>query len=67
MFTLGYAFKPWTGEKGIADGASIRSYVQEAAREHDIEPKIRFGHKVVRAAWSSAASSGGLARDASTA
>jgi cation diffusion facilitator CzcD-associated flavoprotein CzcO len=53
MFTLGYAFKPWTGERGIADGASILSYVREAAREHGIDRKIRFGHKLVRASWSS--------------
>ena len=24
MFTLGYNFKPWLGEKSIADGASIQ-------------------------------------------
>ena len=45
MFTLGYAFKPWTGEKAIADGASILEYVRETAREHGVEPKIRFGHR----------------------
>jgi monooxygenase len=25
MFTLGYPFRPWTGPKSIADGASIRA------------------------------------------
>ena len=40
--------------RGIADGASIRAYVEDAARAYGIDQKIRFHHKVVRAAWSSA-------------
>jgi monooxygenase len=54
MHTLGYSFKPWTQAKAIADGASIRDYVQETARENGIDRRIRFDHKVVRAGWSSA-------------
>jgi monooxygenase len=54
MFTLGYAFKPWTGRKSIADGASILDYIKETAREHGVEERIRFGHRVVGAEWSSA-------------
>ncbi|MEW6371369.1 MAG: NAD(P)/FAD-dependent oxidoreductase [Pseudomonadota bacterium] len=53
MYTLGYAFKPWLAAKAIADGPSIRDYIRETARQHDIERHIRFGHKVVRAEWSS--------------
>ena len=52
MFTLGYAFRPWTGAKAIADGPSILNYVEETAREAGIDRHIRFGHKVVKAAWS---------------
>jgi monooxygenase len=52
MFTLGYNFKPWLGEKSIADGASIRSYIEETARENGIDKHIRYGHKVVSADWS---------------
>jgi cation diffusion facilitator CzcD-associated flavoprotein CzcO len=52
MFTLGYPFRPWTGEKAIADGASIREYVVSTAREAGIDRKIRFGHRVLGAAWS---------------
>src|SRR5688500_6734334 len=54
MYTLGYSFRPWTEAKAIADGPSILTYVRDTAREHDIEEKIRFGHRVVRAEWSSA-------------
>jgi monooxygenase len=53
MHTLGYAFKPWEHAEAIADGASIRDYICETAREHDVESAIRFHHRVVSAAWSS--------------
>lgn len=53
MYTLGYAFKPWTNPRAIADGPSIRQYIEEAANEYGIMPHIRFGHKVVGASWSS--------------
>ncbi len=52
MHTLGYRFKPWTDEKAIADGDLILDYVRETARENGIERKIRYGHRVVRAEWS---------------
>ena len=55
MYTLGYAFKPWTQAKAIADGPSILSYIRETAREHGVEDHIRFGHKVRSASWSSEA------------
>jgi cation diffusion facilitator CzcD-associated flavoprotein CzcO len=53
MYTLGYAFKPWTEQKAIADGPSIRKYVTETAREYGVDKHIRFKHRVVRCAWSS--------------
>jgi cyclohexanone monooxygenase len=53
MYTLGYAFQPWPGAKAIADGPSIRAYIGEVARAHGIDRHIRFGHKVLAAAWSS--------------
>jgi monooxygenase len=53
MYTLGYRFRPWREAKSIADGASILEYVRETASESGIDRKIRFGHKVVRADWSS--------------
>src|SRR5690349_5325854 len=54
MYTLGFPFRPWTGEKAIADGAEIRNYVEQTAREFGIDRRIRYGCKAVRAAWSSA-------------
>ncbi|MDE2457563.1 MAG: alpha/beta hydrolase fold domain-containing protein, partial [Burkholderiales bacterium] len=52
MFTLGYAFKPWRGSRSIAEGATIRAYIAEAAVENGIEGHIRFQHRVVSADWS---------------
>ncbi|MGA0600193.1 flavin-containing monooxygenase [Caulobacter sp. KR2-114] len=54
MYTLGYAFKPWTEAKAIADGPSILKYVKETAAEYGLDRLVRYEHKVRRAAWSSA-------------
>jgi monooxygenase len=54
MHTLGYRFRPWRGEKAIADGPSILDYLNDTAREYGIDRKIRYHHKVKRASWSSA-------------
>jgi cation diffusion facilitator CzcD-associated flavoprotein CzcO len=53
MHTLGYRFRPWRGEKAIADGPSILDYLNDTARKYGIDGKIRFHHKVKRASWSS--------------
>jgi monooxygenase len=52
MHTLGYRFRPWTQAKAIADGSSILRYVRDTAAEAGIDRHIRFGHRVVRASWS---------------
>jgi cation diffusion facilitator CzcD-associated flavoprotein CzcO len=54
MYTLGYRFRPWRDPKAIADGPSIKTYIEDTAREYGIDRRIRFGHRVVRAEWSSA-------------
>ncbi|MPZ35360.1 MAG: NAD(P)-binding protein [Rhodospirillales bacterium] len=52
MYTLGYSFRPWKDAKAIADGPSILSYIREVASDHGIDRKIRYGHRVVAANWS---------------
>ena len=54
MYTLGYSFRPWDGEKSIADGESILQYIKDTATEAGIDDHIRFNHRIVRAEWSSA-------------
>ncbi len=55
MYTLGYSFRPWREAKAIADGPSILSYIREVARDHGIDQRIRYGHRVVAASWSTPA------------
>ncbi len=52
MHTLGYRFRPWTEAEAIADGPSILRYVRETASDNGIDRRVRFGHRVVRAGWS---------------
>ncbi len=41
MHTLGYSFRPWDGEKSIADGASILQYIKDTSAETGIDQHIR--------------------------
>ncbi|MCB2114419.1 MAG: NAD(P)/FAD-dependent oxidoreductase [Parvularculaceae bacterium] len=66
MFTLGYGFRPWRTPKVIADGPSIKSYVNETARHYGIDRNIRFGETVekidfdtARARWTVTAKTAG--------
>lgn len=53
MYTLGYSFRPWAGAKAIADGDSIRDYIQATVADEQLEARIRLHHRVVSAEWSS--------------
>lgn len=57
MSTLGYSFRPFglglENPPTIADGALIRDYIQDTAREFGVDRAVRFGHRVVRADWDS--------------
>src|SRR5215210_2867169 len=54
MFTLGFPFRPWSGDRTIGDGAAIREYVCETAAALGIDKHIALSHRVVRASWSTA-------------
>ena len=54
LHTFGYEFKPWAGEKAIADGKPILDYLRETAAEYGIDKKVRYHHKVLQADWHSA-------------
>ena len=53
LFTFGYEFKPWKEKKAIADGRSIKAYVEETAAENGIKERIRFLTRVVDINWQS--------------
>ena len=52
LATFAYRFRPWTGDKAIADGPEILRYLRDTAAESGIDTKVRYGHRVVRASWS---------------
>ncbi|QXC60707.1 NAD(P)/FAD-dependent oxidoreductase [Aquihabitans sp. G128] len=52
MFTLGYSFRPWTGDKSIADGASILQYIRDTAAETHVDEQVRFHHRITSLDWS---------------
>lgn len=53
MFTLGYDFRPWTDTKLLADGPSIRQYIEDTADEYGVRGDIHFGHRITKLSWSS--------------
>ena len=52
LFTFGYKWKPWSGVP-IATAGEILKYLGEIIEERKLGPHIRYGHKVISAAWSS--------------
>jgi cation diffusion facilitator CzcD-associated flavoprotein CzcO len=52
MFTFGYSFRPWNATKVLADGTSIREYVEETAAEYGVDEHIRYGMHVLKGSWS---------------
>ncbi|WP_439028838.1 flavin-containing monooxygenase [Gordonia terrae] len=53
LHTFGYEFKPWTDKQAIADAPRILDYLHETIDENELAGNIRYGHRVVAAAWSS--------------
>jgi monooxygenase len=51
LHTFGYEFKAWENEKAIASADAIMAYLRETVAENGIGKAIRFGHKVIHAAW----------------
>ena len=53
LYTFGYRFKPWVGPP-IATAEEILDYMAEVIEENDLDRHIRYGHRILRATWSSA-------------
>jgi cation diffusion facilitator CzcD-associated flavoprotein CzcO len=53
LHTFGFPWRPWTDPRSIADGASIRNYIEESAKQYGIDRNTLFHHRVTAAAWSS--------------
>ncbi|WP_238349783.1 NAD(P)/FAD-dependent oxidoreductase [Pseudomonas sp. BW16M2] len=53
MLSYGYQFRLWDSPKVLADGASIRRYIQDTAKQYGIADKVQYGLKVSSANWNS--------------
>jgi len=56
MYTFGFPFAPWTGEHTMAQGEEIRTYIEETAKRFGLDRHIRFGHRLLKADWSTSSS-----------
>jgi monooxygenase len=54
MYTLGFDFEPWTHERSIAEGKTIRDYLGQIVDQRGLRDAIAFDTKVESASWSSA-------------
>ncbi|MBA6058761.1 flavin-containing monooxygenase [Pseudomonas juntendi] len=53
MLSYGYKFRLWDNPKVLADGASIRRYIQDTAKQYGLADKIHYGLKTLSANWCS--------------
>ncbi len=56
MTTMGFRFKPWKGEKVVADGDAILDYLNEVVDENGFRDKIQFNSHVMKSSWNSSES-----------
>lgn len=54
MCLFGFPWHPWPHELSMAPGPAIREYIEDCAAAEGIDKKIRLGHRVAAANWSSA-------------
>ena len=53
MLSYGYKFRLWNKPNILADGASIRRYIQDTAAQYGLTDKIHYNVKITNANWSS--------------
>ncbi|KXK72577.1 FAD-containing monooxygenase EthA [Pseudomonas monteilii] len=53
MLSYGYKFRLWDSPKVLADGASIRRYIQDTAKQYGLADKIHYGLRTLSANWCS--------------
>mmetsp|Transcript_23762 Transcript_23762/g.44123 ORF Transcript_23762/g.44123 Transcript_23762/m.44123 type:complete len:510 (-) Transcript_23762:209-1738(-) len=53
MYTMGYSFEPWLGERSLADGKSILSYIHKTSEKYDIKSHIVCNRWVKTVSFSS--------------
>lgn len=53
MFTYGFKFNPWRKFQTLADGNSIRNYLEDTASDFDVSAHITYGQHCTSADWDS--------------
>jgi cation diffusion facilitator CzcD-associated flavoprotein CzcO len=53
MYTFGFGWRPWPGDRALADGPMILDYLRTVAEEYGVDELIRYRHKVTAASWDS--------------
>jgi len=53
MFTFGFGWRPWPGDRALADGPMILDYLRTVAGEYGVDELIRYRHRVTGASWDS--------------
>lgn len=53
MASFGFDFRPWDGLSVLAKGGDIREYINDTAREFEVDGKIEFSLKTTQANWDS--------------
>lgn len=53
LTVFGLPWRPWLEDKDMADGARIRQYIEDAARDEGIDKNIQLNHKLTAAHWAS--------------
>ncbi|MCB0875999.1 MAG: NAD(P)/FAD-dependent oxidoreductase [Solirubrobacterales bacterium] len=51
--TFAYEWRPWTGEKALADGPEILEYIKDTAADEGIAGNVRYGQRVSSADFDS--------------
>jgi cation diffusion facilitator CzcD-associated flavoprotein CzcO len=53
LHTFGFQWRPWKEKHPIAEADAILRYLRESAGLYGIDKKVRFGHRLISADWSS--------------
>ncbi len=53
MISFCFRFRLWDRLKMMADGTSLRQYINDTAREYGVDKKVQFGLKTTAMDWSS--------------
>ncbi|KAI0153314.1 FAD/NAD(P)-binding domain-containing protein [Xylariaceae sp. FL1272] len=52
MYSMAFAWHPWSSDRPIATGDQIMEYLTAAVSKHRLDQYIQFKHRVVSANWS---------------